>query len=337
MEKKNYPEITALRGMAILMVLFYHSIIVYPIDIRESVIWDGISMGMWYVQMPLFFIVSGFCFQYDGNYGRYAVKKIKRILVPHVALGIVDLAFRILPGYIPALQGMVNQQTDWQDGIVVFLLMGGEDPFLRALFLASMIYPLVHMCIKKTPWSRLPIYGAFIAMYLCSEYITNVMALSYLSQFMIYFSLGYELRAHNWEKLKEKMVSIGFAGLSLACCVLAAYCYYNYDAMEYITIPIALMGAWFLLNVVSIMRGPVARFVQASGNYSLPLYLLDGYVLVVTRWLFVGKCGIEQPIAVVLLNFAVDTTILLLITHWIIVRIRPIAFLFGMNVKKREK
>ncbi len=337
MEKKNYPEITYLRGMAILMVLLYHSIIVYPIDLRADAIWGGIAESMWYVQMPLFFLVSGFCFREDGHYGRYVWKKCRRILIPHVLFGMIDLAFRVLPAYIPALSGLVNQQTGLGEGIVDFLLYGGEDPFLRSLFMILVVFPWLHRCMERFWWSRIGIYGAAVAMYLFWEDLPSLMALSYSGRFLIFFCIGYELRRHHWERIKEKAVSPWFAALSLACCVLASYCYCNYGYGKYITVIIALTGAWFLLNAVSILKSFWAGFAQLAGSYSLPLYLMDGYALVVTRTVFVSRLGVTQPLLIVLLNFVVDTAVLMVVTHWIIARVRPLCFLFGLPYRKRVR
>ena len=82
--KPYYKEIDILRGLAILMVLCYHSILVYPINLHEIAWCRELHSYLWVVEMPLFFLVSGFCFQYGTpekagvgkTYGAYLWKKI---------------------------------------------------------------------------------------------------------------------------------------------------------------------------------------------------------------------------------------------------------------------
>ena len=74
-EKRRWKEMDMLRGMAILMVLLYHSILVFPVNLHEITWCRMLHTFLWTVQMPLFFLVSGFCYSFRGSYREYVVRK----------------------------------------------------------------------------------------------------------------------------------------------------------------------------------------------------------------------------------------------------------------------
>ena len=101
-DRKRLPEVDILRGMAILMVLLYHSIIVFPVNLHEIQWCSALHTFLWVVQMPLFFLVSGFCYSGQkaaslAGYGGYFRKKCSRILVPHIVFSLLDVLTRIIP------------------------------------------------------------------------------------------------------------------------------------------------------------------------------------------------------------------------------------------------
>ena len=69
--KVYYEEINRLKGIAILLVLLGHSIIFMPINLME-ITWCSILYKYIYIfHMPLFFIISGFLYNYKGDYKKY--------------------------------------------------------------------------------------------------------------------------------------------------------------------------------------------------------------------------------------------------------------------------
>ena len=145
-DKKRLPEMDILRGMAILMVLLYHSIIVFPVNLHEIQWCSALHTFLWVVQMPLFFLVSGFCYtglhspagvgkpdcsgqprpgaELSGSgrktaslagYGSYLRKKCSRILVPHIVFSLLDILPRIIPN------PLVNEQMEWREALKDFV------------------------------------------------------------------------------------------------------------------------------------------------------------------------------------------------------------------------
>ena len=77
--------------------------------------------------------------------------------------------------------------------------------------------------------------------------------------------------------------------------------------------------------------GRVVRFFETCSRYSLQMYLLDGYALVVTRTMLVSILGITNPVILILGNFVLDTAIVLAISKYIIDKVRPFRFLCGLG------
>lgn len=69
--KKHYVEIDVLKGIAIAMVILGHAVIRYPINLHEVAWTKAIYDWVETMHMPLFFMVSGFCYRYTGNYRIY--------------------------------------------------------------------------------------------------------------------------------------------------------------------------------------------------------------------------------------------------------------------------
>lgn len=320
--------------MAIIMVILYHSILVYPINLHEITWCRLLDDFLWYVQMPLFFLVSGFCFSYHGDYKAYAWKKTKRILIPHLFMGLLDLVVRVLPAYIPAMEGLVNQETSLQKGITDFLLYGGEDPFLRALFVVVMIFPLIHIIVTRHRWARIIIYPFIVAFYIFNHYITGFMALGYACSFLIYYVIGYEIGKLDYEKVKEILKNKASTVAAAGVCGVGFWLLEIYGHAIFLSVPVALGGAILCYRLAVLCKGKVERIIIMAGEYSLQLYLLDGYFLVVSRTIIVKLCGITVPAFVILLNFIIDFVLMLIVVHYVIARWKPFAFLFGLNQQK---
>lgn len=344
--KKNYPEITKLRGFAILMVLLYHSIIVYPIDLRAIGWCKNLAEVLWQIEMPLFFLVSGFCYSYEDKYSTYVVKKVKRILIPHVVFGIIDLMFRVLPKYIPFMGNLVNEKTTLWDGAKEFVVYASIDPFLRSLFIMFLVFPFIAKLIKRGKTAKYLLFIAALLLYIFSDRITPVTALSYTARFFIYFLIGYMVKDNGYEKVKPLILRPLMVFGSGILAVLSFVCYLlpgmkaatDIFVIEKLLLFIAAVSAAVVMYAVANMGlGVLQHLVTMAGNYSLQLYLFGGYVLVVSRLVVVTYLGIEMPALVILLNFVMDILIMCPIIHFIVRKVRLFCFLTGLTCKKKNK
>lgn len=379
--RSHYDEIDILRGLAILMVLCYHSILVFPVNLHEITWCESLHSFLWMVEMPLFFLVSGFCFSYPSaheatnehrgallsNYGSYLLKKCKRILIPHVVFCGLDILMRILP------TGLVNQTGDATTLLKEFSLFGGSDWFLWTLFVLFLIYPLFHWIFSKGILGKEIVILIVCLLYFLRDFLPNVLLLSTAAEFLPYFFIGYMIRYSGaYETVRQNLVHPGvvvIAFLSDLLFGMMAFRLQNGQPLLWFDVPmltrlsgriedmlgflIAINSAVLALKLADlILRGPdpFIRYVDKDENplvdksnnrifgffsncsrYSLQMYLLDGYALVVTRTILVSVLGITNPVVIILGNFILDTAIVLVISKYIIDKVKLFRFLCGLG------
>lgn len=324
--KRHYTEIDKLRGFAILMVLLYHAVIVYPVNLHEIDWCRRLHEFLWYLEMPLFFMVSGFCFSYQsGSYRFYLQKKVKRLLIPHFAFGLLELAPRIIPN------PLVNEQLKPAEAILDLLLYGGGDWFLWTLFLICLFFPLVHK-LYQTGWpGRALLLSGSVGFYLFSYRLTNVLLIQMTAWFFVYFLLGYAIRQADYEKysavLRHKPWLAG-CGLLLTLGVF----WWNtvQGEQKLLTLLGVLGGACLFWQLAVWSRGAAERFLLCCGTYSLQMYLLGSYALVATRTLLVSILGIQMPLAIIVGNWILDIIITLTVSHFILKRFRVFRMISGL-------
>lgn len=342
MEKKYYPELDKLRGVAILMVLLYHSILVYPVDLTQNLWCKYLHSFLWMAEMPLFFLISGFCFQYRGQYASYLSGKVRRILVPHFVFGAVDTLVRVMPN------PFVHRTVDWKGALKGFFVDGANDWFLLSLFTVFLVAPFCFWLLQKKGGAALLFFSALF-LFLSYRYVPAAFSLKNSSTFFLYFVIGMLLRKKKEQGLPAR---VGFMLPALLIGAAGFYLFMNQHWMVYLgaklfaDVTIGYVLRLFLELVLSLsicyvvyclvvwLQGSsrmTDHFFTLCGQYSLQMYLLDGYALVVTRMLLIRVIGVETPLLIILGNFAADTAIVLAVTHWLLKRFKLTRALCGLK------
>ncbi len=118
---RHFDEIDICKGIAILLVLLFHSFILYPIRLKD-IPWCHYIMdviGSFF--MPVFFLVSGFLFVNSKNkqYLHILSSKVKRLLIPLISYEAVTLGVKLV---VPSL---INRKVLGIDSYITNLVLGG--------------------------------------------------------------------------------------------------------------------------------------------------------------------------------------------------------------------
>ena len=155
-ENKRVYKLDNLRGLAILLVVFGHSIILYSNSwnlIQTSVhvptlsyIKDIINL----IQMPLFFSLSGYLFAYSKkktNVPAFILAKLKRLLIPYFFFAF----FWLIP--IRLMLNYHNWRSLSPQTLIIKTVLGGEDNghlwFLQCLFCCFIVAELCKVMLQK--------------------------------------------------------------------------------------------------------------------------------------------------------------------------------------------
>ena len=350
-DRKRLPEVDILRGMAILMVLLYHSIIVFPVNLHEIQWCSALHTFLWVVQMPLFFLVSGFCYSGQkaaslAGYGGYFRKKCSRILVPHIVFSLLDVLTRIIPN------PLVNEQMEWREAIQDFVIYGGSDWFLWTLFVIAALFPLLLWVLERGKWGRTVVLFFAVLMFVLKENMPDEFLLNMVSQYLLYYTAGWLLRQWRETRTAQAETGVGKAQTvsasnitrlspvlfvaALPGMILFFAVFFYWDHNRYLELACVICSSLFFggLAYLLVRKGGICRFLTDCGTYSLQMYLLDAYALVVTRTLIVSVLGVRNPAVVILGNFIADTLIVLAVSKYILTKVKVFRILCGIPERK---
>lgn len=316
--QKRYIEIDSLKGFAAFLVVLGHAIIYFPINLHENVYCENLFRLLSSIHLPLFFCVAGFCFSYRENYGRFLVKKITRLLVPYFAFNLIDLIPRaILPQFVNRPQGVAESIRD-------ILLYGGEYWFLFALFMIFAIYPVIYRWQTGSQMRKI-----VVAVCLCVLAVvkipTKVFTLDFVSYYLVFFNLGVLLKTSyagifDFKLSKSQLLMpIGFVILWIGLL------FSPWGIRLELVVSLLGVAVCYFLTKLNVFNVVFERF----GKFSLQLYLLNGFLLVISRTII---CSVSKnPFVIICFNMIVDFGLSYLAIKYIGKRFTFIRVLMGMD------
>lgn len=336
--KKYLKEIDILKGFAIMLVILGHSIITYPIDLCNKY---GACGFLHYnlispVHMPLFFIVSGYCCSLRGSVLSFYFKKVKRILIPYLVFSLVSFAVH----YLFFKTGLANDASQpTLKSALISILNGDSLWFLYTLFCIFLVYPAFSLLLKNKPAGMITVVAAFIASVMITwpsfmsldnffHYLPYFLLGNFLKQFINYETLTDNMRANNRSKLICLAALIGWIALSY---VRYAHPIDVMFASRLYDIAIALVAIIFWSVFASLIANTKLASVPTElGKYSLQLYLLNGYILTLSRHAIIKILHVSSPVIIIAGNFISIVLLGYLITRFIIKPVKLFRDLSGM-------
>ena len=316
--RKHYKEIDSLKGLAIFLVVLGHAIIYFPINLHENTYCEGLFKILSSVHLPLFFVISGFCFSYHGNYGAYVLKKIKRLIVPYFVFNLLDLLPRAM------FPQFVNRSRGITESVIDMLLYGGEYWFLFALFMIFLIYPAIYKWQEESRTRKAVILLLSLVLAI-KKLPTEVFVLSSVSYYLFYFNLGVVLKLCNI-RIFELELSKCHIFLPTVLSVLWITLLFSpwSHPVEILTALIGITVCYFFTRL-----NAFNDIFKHFGKFSLQIYLLNGFLLVISRTII---CSVsDAPVVIIFFNMIVDFVCSYLVIRYICNRIPIVKVLMGIS------
>ena len=316
--QKRYEEIDALKGFAMFLVVLGHSIIVYPINLHENNFFNNLYEFVSTFHLPLFFIISGYCFSYKDNYKQYITKKIKRILIPYLIFSLLNILLRIL---VPSL---VNKSDDFVTLLMNVIFNGGEYWFLYTLFMIFVFYPLLYKVNRNKVIAIILEILLLIASLLNIK--VNMFCITPLLKYLFYFNSGVLIKIYKKDIFENNKNNVLYTLVTFIILIFVFLLYrkYTFNYLETICATIGIFFSYLLSGFEYFVRT-----FKSFGNNSLQIHLCNDYSLVVSRTII---CNITyNPFIIVLFNLFVDYIVVQFVIEYIIKRSKVLSFSMGIN------
>lgn len=332
--KPHFREIDILKGIAIVMVLFGHSIIVYPINLNTTYQWcNYLHWFVSSVHMPLFFAISGFCFSFH-DWEKYIKKKSRRILVPFVVFSIIGV-------FINAFFGsFINGDAKPFAKSLLGIVTGSSNWFLYTLFIIFLIFPFI-MKVFENKKAALILNCAFGILQLFSFWPT-VFRIDRVVKYIFYFSIGYyfklesKVNSNAWIKFIDLVKKPLIWAVSLIIWIPLVFALIKleegfYPVYALVSIITALIG---MVNIISfgfiVSHNTLSNLFEETGKVSLQLFLFNGYFLTLTRTVTVKLLHITSPVIIIAANVFMMYFVSYALIHLIVKKVKLFRVLTGM-------
>lgn len=332
-DRIRIEELDLLRGIAIILMITGHSILVHPIDFTAIPWCQSLHNWIYSFHMELFFLISGAVYHCE-RYGTYLIKKTDRLLVPLIAVGLLNILMTSIGGKV------VHEQTSFLSAVGNLFLYGDPYWFLYTLFLISAIYPLIDKICPNTWWE----FGFVVFLIVIPDFVTlpKLFRINSVVYYLPYFFFGRVL-----VKYMKRDIRPGMSLFLILMCIILYFilirCDWQLRELKYIK-AFSMMITFFLIvkmmlkkeNTIQVIGG-INNFLRQASTYSLQVYMFNGFILVAIRTLLVNIMHVTNPIVVIPLIVASNFLITLPLSKYLLSRTKWIAWLCGLKAYPKQR
>lgn len=302
-------KIVNIRAIAIIIVVFGHSIILYSPSwgmyntVNKVYLFEILKQIINVVQMPIFFSLSGYLFyktiSKDNNFLNFLKLKFNRLILPFIFTAI----FWMIP-----IKKIINYSNYNDIGMfeILKLVLTGKDAghlwYLPTLFLIFLIMYFLCLFLKKRSFFEDLLI--FILLLLISIISNNVNTNIYISSalfYSIYFYFGFCLF-----KYEDYIMNINKKIISLLVVFLMFIpIFINNLYLNYIITMI------IILSLYIIAPNKTNNYISSISKNSFGIYLFHLPLVYITYSYFANA----NPLIVVFINFVIFGSLAFLITE----------------------
>ena len=302
-------KIVNIRAIAIIIVVFGHSIILYSPSwgmyntVNKVYLFEILKQIINVVQMPIFFSLSGYLFyktiSKDNNFLNFLKLKFNRLILPFIFTAI----FWMIP-----MKKIINYSNYNDIGMfeILKLVLTGKDAghlwYLPTLFLIFLIMYFLCLFLKKRSFFEDLLI--FILLLLISIISNNLNTNIYISSalfYSIYFYFGFCLF-----KYEDYIMNINKKRISLLLVFLMFIpIFINNLYLNYIITMI------IILSLYIIVPNKTNKYISSISKNSFGIYLFHSPLVYITYSYFANA----NPLIVVFINFVIFGSLAFLITE----------------------
>lgn len=303
----NY-NLSALRSIAIILVVLGHSIILYdpnwgiysPKD--NCIFFEYLKSFINIIQMPLFFSLSGFLFYFSVkkySFINILKKKVKRLLIPYFIICFFWMdpikVFLDVPKYNFSLDFIKEQIMGYNNGHLWFLY---------TLFAIFIIFKIIYALKIVHGYKEFLI---FIILFLCNVFGHKLSIFNNVCTYAIYFYVGYIINEYYAYFNKHiKAIRILVTLLIIIYSFFFVINFINYNLLSRF-LAITFIIILYSLNLKSIANNKIMNII---GRNSYGMYLFHSPMIYITFTFWKDI----NPFLVFVINFCLFGTIALIIS-----------------------
>ncbi len=306
-KKRYYENVDVLRGFAIFLVVLGHAVAKENIVTTESIWGAALYNFIYSFHMPLFFVISGFCYNQHISYKKFLIQKSRYLLVPYFVFSIATLLMqKVLPFFT-----LVNYSL--QDEIQQILFFGGNIWFIYVLFIIMAIFPMVAKIINGRIRKGILALISVMMIYIIVGKNVDLFCISKVTYYFLYFIIGHILRFSKENgkivEVKERTYVTLAITIALLCVDLGIIYGMRLFVKNFYLGYLCQMASAFVGSLMSyflictLREEKIKKILKLFGKYSLQIYLFNGYFIAFSRTLLFSIFHISNPMILAVANF----------------------------------
>ena len=330
--KKYYKELTLMKGIGIILVVFGHSYSFKGFNIlNNNLINRYLYDTIYSFHMPLFFLISGFLSNKnkDNLSKKYYVIKIKRLLIPYIFINMID----IIPRHL--FINFVNNKSNGLERVLLY--SGAATWFVYTLFLLFLIFPFIEKIVLKK--DNYYLFGLILLILNINNIGNNfkILTIDKLVYMSFYFYTGYILKKY-YENMIDFMNSKPqfYKGLV----IIFLFYGYKYNTSGLIRVLTPFLGialTWILAIKIKDINKKYVEFIIFCGENSLVFYLLESFCGAVYRVLLIRIIPIEYNFILIISFFLLKLWTIYYVVKYIVCKWEILSILLGAKYEFQEK
>lgn len=285
MSKERLHYIDVAKGILIILVVIHHTPMVgqkVGIDCLSSQIISDTSWIYISAFMPAFFVITGYCSNFNTEFKCFLLRNAKTILLPGFTLGTISVWINLIS------DGCTNWIEYCRIGFRTFILYGGPYWFLTSLFIAKIAYWFINRLSFNYFPRHQSMFIGIISVFLCflGCFFNGFVSFWWIGHALtmtVFLAYGYNLRLYDKNKYTQFLPCTYFA-LILFFYIFNDGCIphitQSYDAHYTEILPVILMGISGTSIILYISKKIISNsLLEYIGKNSLIIYGLHISIL----------------------------------------------------------